>query len=217
MRIVTWNIRNPSAVRVPQIAEAVSELRPDVVVLTEYTDQASELQTRLSDSGLTGWVTSKPKRPLLGVAIASRGSITSRPTSDPCPPWAGVLAVEVEGLHIVGLHGPGKKSHLGESKEPIKRRWWSGLLDECDRWRAEPTVIIGDFNNGTNSVDAPGNAFVHSDLFDALPAHGFQDGWRGIHGNAQDHSFEAWYGWRRLDHIFHSGVDPVSRTVVVGC
>ena len=65
-------------------------------------------------------------------------------------------------------------------------------------------MIIGDFNNGTNLADAPGNAFVHSDLFDALPAHGFQDGWRGIHGNAQDHSFEAWYGWRRLDHIFHS-------------
>ena len=108
MRIVTWNIRNPSAARVPQIAEAVSELRPDVVVLTEYTEQASELKTRLSDSDLTGWVTSKPTRPLLGVAIASREAITSRPTSDPCPPWAGVLAVDVEGLHIVGLYGPAR-------------------------------------------------------------------------------------------------------------
>lgn len=221
MRLVTWNIHNAGAKKVPALTSAIAALQPEVIVLTEYTATVSDLEKSLHAIGLKCWTATKPFDRLLGVAIASRHPlVVGEHETDPCAPWAGLLSVEVEGLHIVGVYSPGKNSHIPGTKPKIKGAWWDGLLARCDRWRHEPTVIIGDFNNGINHVDAPGDDFIHSDKFEALPAHGFSDGWREHHGESESWSFKSKrYGWRRLDHVFRSdgvGVDSVDYVFRVG-
>ncbi len=206
MRLITWNIHNAGAKKVPALTTAIAALDPGVIVLTEYTAKACLLEMTLGEVGLDHWAATRPFENLLGVAIASRHPLVVREhETDPCAPWAGLLSVEVHGLHIVGVYSPGKNSHIPGTKPKVKGAWWDGLLDRCERWKDTATVIIGDLNNGINHVDAPGDDFVHSDKFAALPAHGFHDGWREHHGENEAWSFKSKrYGWRRLDHVFHS-------------
>jgi exodeoxyribonuclease-3 len=134
--IATWNV-NSLRVRLPQLAEWLTAVQPDIVALqeTKLPDAdfpAAEIQA------LGYQVTYSGQRTYNGVAVLSRAPLT---------PIATVLAVETQGCIVVDLYVPNGQEP-GSDKYAYKLRW----LEALRGWLVElhklgrPLIVLGDFN-----------------------------------------------------------------------
>ena len=145
--IATWNV-NSLRVRLPQLAEWLTAVQPDVVALqeTKLPDAdfpAAEIQA------LGYQVTYSGQRTYNGVAVLSRAPLTPIATDIPgfVDEQRRVLAVETQGCIVVDLYVPNGQEP-GSDKYVYKLRW----LEALRGWLVElhklgrPLIVLGDFN-----------------------------------------------------------------------
>ena len=145
--IATWNV-NSLRVRLPQLAEWLTAVQPDIVALqeTKLPDAdfpAAEIQA------LGYQVTYSGQRTYNGVAVLSRTPLTPIATDIPgfVDEQRRVLAVETQGCIVVDLYVPNGKEP-GSDKYAYKLRW----LEALRGWLVElhklgrPLIVLGDFN-----------------------------------------------------------------------
>ncbi|TDT14611.1 endonuclease/exonuclease/phosphatase family metal-dependent hydrolase [Ilumatobacter fluminis] len=210
LNVGTWNIRGAAPDRLETVVAAAATLDADVLVLTESTRQHLALHDLFAGHGWDIHATLPPAR-YRGVAIAVRSGVTTErvEVADPCSPWAGVAALRVEGVTLIGLYGPGSDSVVDGRK--IKEEWWRGLHRIADDHRQLPAIMIGDLNNGVRGVDEWSRTFHRSELFEQLADHGFDDGWRSRHGSAARAA--SW--WSRTGHPFRLDHIHTTRSLAV--
>jgi len=151
MRLLTWNINHRTFNRkIPHhMAEAISSLTPDVIVLTEYVPGSSHQRfiEQLESYGFTHHVMSKRVLKENQVFIAANtklecGNILAPTNIDKSIP-SNVLHVLLldEGFDILGMRVP------DYSKLPkIKRQCWDWIQKIATENKDRPFVIMGDFN-----------------------------------------------------------------------
>lgn len=183
MRILAWNIRHGGgARRLPEIALAILEHRPDWVVLSEYRPRmGGQLRGVLADHGLRHQACTDPPAGVNGVLIASRWAVRvredSRRAAHPAgePAWARRW-LEVEspelGLSVAGLHIP------DEGRPTERAGFWQSLVSVARRRVGEASVLIGDFNTGRPGVDGGPGGFTCGELLGTLWTLGYRDAWR---------------------------------------
>jgi exonuclease III len=221
LRLVHWNIlHGASPARAPGIALRLLELRPDVVVLTEFRPRVGgQILGVLADHGLRHQTRSAADPKRNAVALASRCPLVPSPPADAptqdAPRWLdATLGTDLGPVHLTGVHIP---DVWGTDAAALARksRFWHHLLGVCAHRRERAHVVLGDFNTARAGQDAPPGAELTSEaLMGRLLALGYADAYRLLHPNGRDRTWappgtsEAdWHlAGFRLDHCFVSGV-----------
>ncbi|TVQ63715.1 MAG: endonuclease/exonuclease/phosphatase family protein [Phycisphaerales bacterium] len=182
LRLVTWNILHGGGrTRTPGIALALLELRPDVVVLTEFrSSMGGQLAGVLSDHGLRHRLCTDPPPGRNGVLIASRRAIEPIKTIEKPPPalahrWlAGRLPafdLAIAGVHLPDDHASGKKAAA-----------WRHTLAFARAHADAKCVILGDFNTVRRGTRRPADrseadAAASASRLGMLATLGYTDAW----------------------------------------
>ena len=194
MRVLSWNILHGGGGRREAILAAIAAIDPDVVTLQEVrrSEGSDPLLEGLADLGLGEQVLS----PLgdarsNGVLIASRWPLTAEPLrpagpgADPGAPvylmkarlsWpgraTGPAQGEVDGggqdeeeggaelLNLVAVRFPQKQAQIAP---------FEALLALPPAWRAELSLLIGDFNCGIPLSDSQTRTFLCTAWFQRQP------------------------------------------------
>lgn len=215
--VLCWNIlHGGGARRLPEIALALLDLAPDVIVLSEYRSaRGGALRGVLADHGWHHQACTNPPPRVNGVLIAARdpiepvreepgpSSLAHRWLSARLPTW---------GLVLTGLHLP-EDQRLAD-----KRSAWAYLLRSARLRIAQRAVFIGDFNTGRHRADEAGATFACSTQMGMLWSMGYRDAWREANERGRLGLLEA--SWQspagaafRIDHAF---VSPVLAGAIEG-
>jgi exodeoxyribonuclease-3 len=213
MRLLSWNILHGGGGRRQAIAEAITAICPDAVILQEvrrFDGRGPDpLLEALADGGLAEQVLSPVVGRENGILIASRWPFQTSPLAQ-APgqpvhilqaelPWPRDGGEEEDGasLRLVAVHFPQK-----EAQVPL----FEALLALPEPWRKEPSLLIGDFNCGIPFADSDTRTFACTHLFQALLQQGWVDAWRSRHGKAREFSWisaRSGHGFR-YDHALVS-------------
>lgn len=187
------------------IALGLAELRPDVVVLTEFhRAKGGSIRAVLADLGLihqadshgqstpAAHPTAHPAaHPTAknGILIASRWELT-----DVCPGPTETLGADAprwlegcirpgsawpRGLWVGGLHIP------DDSRPTARARVWGHVLERAGVWKDGAAVLAGDWNSGRHFVDEPGASFSCTANLGRLWTMGYRDAFEGVAGGAE--------------------------------
>lgn len=213
LRLLCWNIGNPSLERARRQGAWLPLQRPDVIVLTECRDgpATAHLTTELARCGFDVFLPDAPGAER-GVVLATRRAVTETAVCasvDYLP--SRIVSVRASWrdmpLEIVGVYVPSR----GFDTERLalrKRTFVDALRDALERCSSEPSrLVCGDLN-----VLEPGHVPHHPHLqaweyefYDALRGMELVDAFRHLHPDVVDHS---WYGRSghgyRYDHCFVS-------------
>lgn len=212
MRLVCWNIlHGGSSRRLPLIALGLAELRPDVVVLTEFhRAKGGSIRAVLADLGLThqadshGHAAHPAAHPTAknGILIASRWEL-----KDICPGPTETLGADAprwleacvrpgsgwpRGLWVGGLHIP------DDSRPTARARVWGHVLGRARVWKDADAVLAGDWNSGRHFVDEPGATFSCTANLGRLWTMGYRDAFEsgvGRSGGVRGATWIAPAGW----------------------
>jgi exodeoxyribonuclease-3 len=218
MRILSWNILHGGGGRRRAIAEAITSLAPDVVLLQEVRAWDGRgpdpLLEVLVDGGLEAHVRSPVVGRENGLLIASRWPFAATPLAH-APglpvhmlqaelPWpkegTGVTEQAEDGAHslgVVAVHFPQK-----EAQVPL----FEALLALPEPWRRGSSLLMGDFNCGIPFVDSDTRTFACTHLFQALLQQGWVDAWRVRNGKTREFTWispRTGHGFR-YDHALLS-------------
>lgn len=201
MKILTWNVAHQTHTankNLPDMAEALAALSPDVLVLTEYVP--GKLHEKFTADLISrGFVwTMSPASPTIRrqnqVLIAARTPITpgeiQAPLISPAFP-SNVLHVRIPGMgfEILGLRVP-----MPLNPE-IRHKYWNWITEAAQQLRDRPAIILGDLNNGTGAKGPEGGV-----RFNQLKAGGwYRAPTSGKSYWSKDGSVES-----RLDHALFS-------------
>jgi endonuclease/exonuclease/phosphatase family metal-dependent hydrolase len=150
MRLLAWNVNHRTTQKPipPLMAEAITSLAPDVIVLTEYVPGPSRERflTDLASCGLKHKRESAYVKGQNHVLIASRSTLESgdlrAPEIAPAVP-SNVLHVRLpdDGLEVLGLRIP------DYGKQPVIRSLcWDWITATAKAAMNRPFVLLGDFN-----------------------------------------------------------------------
>lgn len=224
MRLLTWNLRQGGgARRMPAIALAILEHRPDLVVLTEVRrTTGGQIAGVLADHGLCYRVFTDPPHGQNGVLVASRWRLERVGCGE--EPWSlggepaprrGTLApgataqrlVEVDvpdlGLGLAAVHIPPEGDRTREAV-------FCAAVDAARRRRDGAYIVMGDFNAGRHHLDEAGATFTGTRLLGTLSALGYVDAWRRLHPSGREYTWfspgETGRGGSgfRIDHCYLS-------------
>lgn len=198
MKLVSLNIRHGGGTRVPHIVSYLRNLAADVVVLSEFRENANAnpLRSSLAAQGLTHFAAGSTAPKKNSVCIFSNAAFSSHTY-----PFLGqdehrLISIRFSGLAILGVYFPQNKD---------KARLFQFLLDRAYQPTDEAHIIIGDFNTGLHRIDESGKTYYCADQFAALSKSGLVDSWRTRHPEAREYS---WYSSAgngfRIDHAFSS-------------
>lgn len=187
----------------PRIALALVEHAADVVVVTEYRrTTGGQIRGVLSEHGWAHQLSTEPGARANGILIASRSPVEPAPPGADAPArrdrWAEVTLPEL-GFSLAGVHVP------DGSDRAERVAYWSSLVAVARRRRAEPFLMIGDFNTGRHGIDEAGRTFTCAGMMGRLSSFGFVDAWRSRHADTREFT---WFSGKRngfrLDHAFIS-------------
>jgi exonuclease III len=206
-RVVAWNIRAGGGVRIDRIGETITDLAPDVAVLSEFraTPPSVELAKRLARDGLCHQVSTGHEISMAtnGLLIATRTPLSNRqlrrrPTE---PGRFKAVKVSLPTLTIAGMHIPNQ--HTGR-----KPQYHDAVLNLMQGWRGGPALFAGDTNSGRSGIDEQTRVFNQKTTawFDRIEEAGWRDAFRLVHGSRQEFT---WYSpghdnGFRLDQVFVS-------------
>ena len=214
MRLLSWNILHGGGGRRQAIAEAITAVGPDAVILQEvrrFDGRGPDpLLEALADGGLGEQVLSPVVGGENGILIASRWPFQASPLAQ-APgqpvhmlqaelPWPGEGGEEDYGgasLRLVAVRFPQKEAQV---------LLFEALLALPAPWRQEASLLIGDFNCGIPFADSDTRTFACTHLFQALLQQGWVDAWRVRHGKAREFSWisaRSGHGFR-YDHALVS-------------
>ena len=202
MRIAAWNIQNGGGKRIVGISRALSEVKSDVCVLSEFTNASSQrLTLALKERGYEHILHTEPENRWGGILIASRfpmerGEIVDCPSPER---WLHVV-VENAGLEVGAAYIPNAERSTTEKSE-----YWNWLLDVGRELVSHTAIVCGDFNTGMPYVDEQGKTLKCSAQMGQMLDSEWTDLWRMTHPNERKSSWWSNSGdGFRLDHAFGS-------------
>lgn len=207
IQILSWNIRQGGGSRTGKIMKVLTDLRPDIIILSEFRNNHSGqfIRTALLKENYHFQAVSLGKSDTNSVLIVSRFPFNTKlfPKSDP-EFYHNVICAEFDAFSVYGVYLPHKKKHL----------LFNLLIDEVDN-SSKPTIIAGDYNTGVNYVDQKGNSFWYTDELSTLTKKGMIDAFRHIHGDVKEYSWFSHQGnGYRYDHTY---VDDDLLPIVTQC
>lgn len=204
VRLFVWNIlHGGGSRRIPHIALAILDARPDVVALSEYRrSMGGQLAGVLADHGLKHQLCTDPPGRKNGVLLASRSPIERIEGPDaPAPIRHKWLAATMPELPLSVL-----LAHLPDDSNPRhKLLCWNHLLDAARPLAGTPTAVLGDLNTGRHKLDESGSTFRCVAQMGKLRTMGFEDAWRALNPDGREYSwFSHEGGGFRIDHALLS-------------
>lgn len=196
-RFATWNIQHGGGSRSGEISRGIEQIAADVLVLTEFRNNASGevLAKRLEelDYRHIHCPTCTPRVNTLAVASREPFTVLETPVGDGIDGhrW---LRVQLEQTELWAVYFP-----CGRVKRPL----FDALVSNSHGLEGRPAILMGDFNTGKHLVDEVGRTFICQDAMFALADAGWTDAWRHLHGDRREYS---WYSSAgngfRIDHAF---------------
>lgn len=212
MKLLTWNILHGGGPRrTPEIALALLALDADLVVLTEFRRTlGGQLAGVLYDHGWRHQLSTNPPEKSNGILLASRRPIEPGPPA-PAPAMSQRwLEARLPGpaddaaLRVTAVHIP-DASFAGPSAQAAKADFWRRLVARARVTRAQPSVIVGDFNTGRHLLDESQQTFTCTALLGELATLGYRDAYRLCHPRGRDRSWFSHAGAGfRIDHTYVS-------------
>lgn len=189
MRILFWNIlHGGGSRRTPEIALALLEWAPDVIVLCEFrTTLGGQLRGVLSDHAWEHQLCTDPPEGCNGIMVASRTPVgrIEQVGVGVGQRLIGVRLIE-KGITLLAAHVPPLEAQDGEAQAV-----WKSLLDAARGHAAGATLVIGDLNAGRRwqdeagvsgakrlFKDAPVLQRVGTESMGRLWLMGYRDAWR---------------------------------------
>jgi exodeoxyribonuclease III len=224
--LLSWNVAGRVR-RLPEQAERIAALAPDVVCLQEVMlSTREEWRRRLDDAGWTEIALGDAAPALAAGRTRPRMALTAARepfeiVDVPDLPWPErVLAACIDGIEIVNVHSPVSPSP-GLAKVLTHEALHAHLATGSG-----PRLACGDLNT-PRKEHADGRVWTFArdrygrlrpdrgERWDAaelavirgLDEHGFRDAFRALHGpERREHSWEwpRWGGGYRLDHLVAS-------------
>ena len=211
MRILTCNLQHGGGQRVDRLASAVEAHHPDVMVFTEYRDNAPgrHLLATLDAAGWRYQATSEPARLCNGVSVVSREPFRVVPLPESVEMSDGRfrwLECDLGALSVVATYVP-----LNKPKLPF----WAWYIEQAAARAGAHTICIGDFNTGKHRIDEVGATFRGAEYMDRMEALGYVDAWRVRYPEGREYSWFSNKGKGfRLDYAFLSAsISPCLRDV----
>ena len=209
-KLLSYNVRYGGAGRERQLAQAINDADPDLVVLQEAT-QPRVVERLAAETGLGNWAA----QPGHSLAYLSRRKVTRHEWHRPRGSKRHFIEIEPEGLnlHVYGVHLSAVHSNLTERRRMRELR---SLLAWAESKREGFHVMLGDFN-----TLAPGElldlrrlpprlrAFawltggrVRYQTIQIMLSANYVDGYRRLHPEERGHTFPTWDPHVRLDFVF---------------
>jgi exonuclease III len=208
VKILSWNILQGGGHRVLKIIQAITTLKPNICVLSEFrnNDNGDQLRYGLLKAGYRFQFVSDALPDNNSVMIVSNIACSSQlfPKSDNI--YSGnIISVHFEVFSIIGVYLPHKKKHT--------------LFDYIHTLIGSsqiPYLITGDFNAGINHVDQVGDSFWYEDELKAFEKFQYFDIFRHVHGQVKEYSWFSHQGnGYRYDHTYgHKNLLPVIRECI---
>ena len=213
MRVLSWNIQQGGGRRWQAIADTITRIGADVVVLTEVRPTSERLLARLAESGWTHQLTGVKANPISCAAMLSRTELVQVEARRPATILPGrwiEAKVPAFDATIAAVYGPLHRDPHDE--------FWAAACDEVSARVSKPFLLTGDLNTGRSLADAPRKNFFCSRHFDRLQELGLTDLWRSRNETTAEYSYHHRLkgGVRgngfRIDHAMAS--PPLSRRFV---
>ncbi len=206
MRLISWNIRAGGGVRAARIAQAIVDLRPDVVALSEFrgTEPSLLIAGLLSDAGLTFQrATIDPLLPAVNsLLVASRWPLRVcrlQRAPDNKHRWLHVNVAAPDPLAVMALHIPNRVTG-------VKYPFMNSVVDVVRDWRGPPAVLMGDTNSGRVGIDEESPAFnsIEDRWIATLGELKWPDAFRLMHRDKREFTWYSPNGRNgfRLDQMF---------------
>lgn len=206
MRLVSWNIRAGGGVRAARIAQALIDMKPDVVALSEFrgTEPSLFIASLLHDAGLSFQRnTIDPSVPAVNsLLVASRWPLRRlklRHAPDNKHRWLHVNVAAPDPLAVMAVHIPNR---VTGAKYPFME----SVVDVLGRWRGPRAVLMGDTNSGQIHIDEESPAFnrIEDDWLSTLAQMNWKDAFRQVHGDKREFTWYSPNGRNgfRLDQMF---------------
>jgi len=207
LKILSWNIQQGGGTRHLKIIDAIKNIDPHIVVLSEFRNNSRGLAIRnaleRAQFKFQIWpeTISQKNCVLLASSLLFKGSVF--PKCDPNYAHS-IVKAEFEAIEVYGCYLPHKKKH---QLIPF-------LQDQIEK-SGKPSIIVGDLNIGVNGIDQKGNSFWYQDELEALFESGVVDAFRVINGQVKEYS---WYSHQGNGYRYdHSYVSTELKNVVTKC
>lgn len=197
MKLVSLNIRHGGGIRVPGILRYLLSHDPDVIVLTEFRENANAepLRSGLAAGGLRHFAAASIDPKQNSVCILSKVPFETRTYPD-LPPQDRhrLISAHFNDIAVYGVYFSQNKAK-------------AGLFEFLAKNEHRPTettyFIVGDFNTGIHFQDEQGATFYCAAQFQALSESGLIDSWRTRNPNTKEFSWFSNHGnGFRIDHVF---------------
>lgn len=200
MRLVAWNVRQGVGAG---IIDVLSELRPDVVVLSDVRPRHfGRISSSLGALGLAHTMGSNWED-VTGVLVASNRALTPGAEHSSIEPGRLVHVRVERWADVVGVYGP-----LPVRARPSKvTAFWHELEASARRLETRPAVVCGDLNTAPAATDSSSGRWLQPTAAAALQrilATGWRDAYREVHADCAGFTFRDYQGAYRIDHILCS-------------
>lgn len=193
--------------RTPEIALRLTQLAPDLAVLTEFRrTTGGQIAGVLFDRGLTHQLSTNPEPGRNGILVASR--VPLEPGEDAPDPrfrnrWLDVRLPTLD-CHLTAVHAP--DTHRSDH-ERIQRQalYWQHLVRLSESRKHGRNLIAGDLNTGRNRLDEAGETLTGGWFLGRLATLGYRDAYRLIDpsGRAETWASHTGSGFR-IDAVWVS-------------
>lgn len=197
MKLITLNIQHGGGKRIPKILDFLQSQDADVIVLTEFRENANAeaLRSGLTAKGFPYFssASSDPKENT--VCIFSRQPFVSRTYPElPAEDRRRLISAHFEGAAVYGVYF---------AQNEAKARLFEFLANSGHRPTEASYIIVGDFNTGLHFQDEEGATFYCTSEFKTLLESGLVDSWRNRHPDKREFSWYSNHGnGFRIDHVF---------------
>ena len=200
IKIRTLNLQHGGGTRACTIAKYLTSAPADILVLSEFRDNASGtlLRKNLDEAGFKFWKTSHPPLRMNGVAVAAKLPFTAvAHPSNRLPQWeCRWLECDFSDFSLVAAYFPGGKSKL---------EYWQWFMAQANARVLTPCILVGDFNTGKHYIDEIGATFYGTEYMTELESRGWIDAWRHLHVDEREFTWRSNAGGEfRLDYAWLS-------------
>lgn len=203
LKIISWNIQQGGGSRLFPITENIIAGHYDIVVLSEFKNNANGLKIReiLLKNGYLFQSITKANSDENSVLIASKHSSTATLYTEADPFYSqNIITSNFSAFSVMGVYLPHKKKH--------------NLLPYITAKIAEtqtPFIVTGDYNIGHNFIDQKGDSFWYQSELQAFEKSGMIDAFRHIHQKKEEYSWFSHQGnGYRYDHTYvHESLLPI--------
>ena len=200
MKLLALNIRQGGGTRIAAFSDYLVAQDCDALVISEFRCNVAghKLIATLRQAGYSHFHHTNTEPRQNTVMVATKLPSTPMAITGCTNDWS-LVGAGWAGMQLVGVYFPQRKDK-------------AGVFDTLDAMASSNLLAIGDFNTGSNTLDAEGAKFHCADQFVHLANETLTDLWRAHNGQqTQEYS---WYSRAsngfRIDHAL-AGPEATSR------